>query len=234
MDLGIEGKTALVVGCSKGMGAAVAQALGDAGALVFGVARTGELCYHQADISHPENVHRLARQVLDAEGSPDIVVHVVGGSAGIRDHNLPASEWQKVWYLNLGAAIDLNRVFLPLMAAKGWGRVVHFSSNGVKLSTGRAPYTSAKAAVESYVKVMAREYSKQGVVISAVSPGPIETRGLFLYEQSEEWTKAFWDKYVPAGRWGNPEEVAGAVALLCSQHASYMAGAIVDVDGGMR
>lgn len=240
MNLGIEGKTALVVGASRGMGAAVSQELWNAGCKVLDVARSEMVdkslaCgVYRTDISQPENVANLADAVLRHHGAPDIVVHVAGGSMGIRDHTLPASEWAKVWYMNLGAAIDLNRAFLPIMVSRGWGRIVHFSSNGVKLATGRAPYTSAKAAVESYVEVMAREYSKHGVVISAVAPGPIFTPGLFLYEQSEGWTKAFFEKYMPIGRWGQAQEVAGAVALLCSQQASYMAGAIVSVDGGMR
>lgn len=241
MDLGIAGKLALVVGASRGMGKAVVDDLVMAGASVVGVARTVPDWADRypggwvvGDVSTAEAAARISDAVLREHGAPDIVVYVVGGSMGIRDHFLPASEWQRVWYLNLGAAIDMNRVFLPLMVAKGWGRVVHFSSNGVKLATGRAPYTSAKAAVESYVEVMGREFSKHGVVISAVAPGPIRTPGLFLYEQSEEWTKAFYEKYVPIGRWGSDQEVAAAVSLLCSERASYMPGAIIPVDGGMR
>jgi NAD(P)-dependent dehydrogenase (short-subunit alcohol dehydrogenase family) len=120
------------------------------------------------------------------------------------------------------------------MVSRGWGRIVHFSSNGVKLGTGRAPYIAAKHAVEGYVQIMAREFGKQGVIFSVVRPGPIYTPGLFIYEQDEAWTKAFMEKYVPMGRWGKDDEVAAAVALLCSDRAGYMAGAVVDVDGGMR
>lgn len=236
MDLGISGKLALVVGASRGMGLAVADELLLAGCKVIRVARSIEpsptAC--RVDITNYGRLHDFIDAMHREHGVPDIVVHVAGGSAGIRDESLPSSEWAKVWQLNLGAAIDLNRAFLPIMAQRGWGRVVHFSSNGVKLGTGRAPYVSAKHAVEGYVQIMSRVYAPKGVVISAVSPGPIQTPGLFLYEQDEAWNKAFWDKYVPMGRWGRDEEVAGAVALLCSQKASYMAGAVVDVDGGMR
>lgn len=215
------------------MGLAVVEQLKFDGCEVAGVARSGEVTY-RADITDQVQLNELIRTVVDGFGVPDIVVHVTGGSGGIRDAMLPSSEYVKVWQLNLGAAHDINRAFLPTMAERGWGRVVHFSSNGVKLATGNSPYTSAKSAVEGYVRTMSKLYSAKGVVISAVSPGPIDTPGLFMYSQSAEWTKAFHEKYVPMGRWGKAEEVAGAVALLCSDRASYMAGTILDVDGGMR
>lgn len=210
------------------MGRAVYEALALAGCSTIPVDRS--VC----DITDEGQLDGLIGRILDLHGAPDIIVHVAGGSLGIRDPLLPASEYLKVWRLNLGAAHDINRAFIPSMVNKGWGRIVHFSSNGVKLATGNPPYTSSKGAVEAYVRTMSRIYSKHNVIISAVSPGPIDTPGLFLYSQSEEWTKAFHEKYVPMGRWGRADEVAGAVALLCSQKASYMAGSIVDVDGGMR
>jgi NAD(P)-dependent dehydrogenase (short-subunit alcohol dehydrogenase family) len=231
MDLGISGKLALVVGASRGMGLESAKVLQVAGCKVFFVSRTHG---YQCDISKHENVVKLINDVIDQHGAPDIIVHVAGGSAGIRDEMLPWSEWQRVQWLNLGAAHEINRVFLPIMVQRGWGRIVHFSSNGVKIASGNVPYISAKHAVEGYVERMGRIYGPKGVVITAVAPGPIYTPGLFMYSQNETWTKAFWEKYVPMGRWGRDEEVAGAVAFLCSQHSSYMSGAIVPVDGGMR
>lgn len=236
MDLGIEEKLALVVGASRGMGKAVATELEQAGCKVIRVARSIEpgpdSC--RVDITDQVRLEAFIDAMHREHGVPDIIVHVTGGSMGIRDEMLPWSEWAKVAQLNLGAAHDINRSFLPLMAARRWGRIVHFSSNGVKLGTGRAPYIAAKHAVEGYVQIMSRVYSSKGVIISAVSPGPIYTPGLFIYSQGEEWTKDFMEKYVPIGRWGRDEEVAAAVALLCSQRASYMAGAVVPVDGGMR
>lgn len=243
MDLGINGKTALVIGASRGMGAAVARDLMLAGCKVAGVAREGERlnamreALHKAyacDITSEEQVHILIGRVHADLGVPDIIVHVTGGSMGIRDHMLPWSEWQKVLQLNLGAAHEINRAFLPALVERGWGRIVHFSSNGVKLGTGRAPYVAAKHAVEGYVQIMAREFSAKGVIFSAVSPGPIYTPGLFIYSQPEDWTKDFMAKYMPIGRWGQDEDVAAAVALLCSERGGYMAGAVLPVDGGMR
>jgi 3-oxoacyl-[acyl-carrier protein] reductase len=240
MDLGIKGRLALVVGASRGMGLAVAAELEQAGCRVIRVARSIEASTTacQVDVTDPDRLNAFIDAMHREHGAPDIIVHVAGGSVvggtTIRESLAPWSEYQKVLQLNLGAAHEINRLFVPIMAAKGWGRVVHFSSNGVKLGTGRAPYIAAKSAVEGYVQIMSREYSKHGVVITAVAPGPIHTPGLFIYEQDEAWTKAFWEKYVPMGRWGRDEEVAAAVALLCSERASYMPGAVVPVDGGMR
>lgn len=229
MDLGISGKRALVVGASRGMGAAVAKQLNEAGCEAFSVGRSGAVDLHY-DMTIPDERDSVIRMI----GFADIIVHVTGGSIGIRDPLSSTEDMMKVWMANLGYAHELNRAFLPGMIERGWGRIVHFSSNGVKLGTGNVPYISAKGAVEAYVRNMSRIYADKGVVISCVAPGPIETRGIFMYDQSEEWTKSFFDKYVPMKRWGQADEVAGAAALLCSQHASYMAGAIVEIDGGMR
>lgn len=242
MNLGIEGKRALVVGASRGMGRAVAEMLAAEGCSVYGVAResielrTLERCGARTGACNVMDRAELLRliRVVTRYGAPHIIVHVAGGSVGIRDPLSRVEEMQRVWLANLGYAHEINRAFLPGMKARGWGRIVHFSSNGVKLATGNVPYISAKGAVESYVRNMSRIYAPDGIVISAVSPGPIHTPGIFIYDQDEKWTREFWEKYVPMKRWGTNEEVAGVVALLCSDRASYMAGAIVPVDGGMR
>jgi 3-oxoacyl-[acyl-carrier protein] reductase len=222
MDLGIAGKKALVVGGTKSTGSAVVKALRDEGVEVKTIARSG------ADT----NVDLMHCGVWLDVGEPDIIVHVVGGSMGIKEPDSP--QYAKVWQLNIGNAIALNNLCLPAMTRKGWGRIVHLSSNAVKLAIGHVPYASAKAAVEGYVRNMGKELAPKGVVMTAVRPGPIFSEGKYLYSQSEEWTKDFQEKYVPMKRWGRPEELASVVCFLCSDKASYMAGAVIDVDGGMR
>lgn len=244
MDLGMGGKRALVIGGSGNTGLEVVKALAGEGCTVAAVARDGVrlnasaqvpgVKAYPADLMEPGALDEVVGKIGRELGAPDIIVHVIGGSLGIRDSMVPAADWAKVWQFNLGIAIDINRAFLPAMEQKGWGRIVHFSTNGVKVHTGGVPYTSSKHAVEGYVRNMSKLFSAKGVVISAVSPGPIYTEGRFLYSQNEEWNKAFFEKYVPMGRWGRGEELARVVAFLCSEAASYMAGAIVEVDGGMR
>jgi 3-oxoacyl-[acyl-carrier protein] reductase len=246
MDLGLRDKLALVVGATGNTGREVALALAAEGCRLALVARGAERLYEvakaspepawafPADLTAPSKLDQLLADLPHDIGIPDIIVHVMGGSAGIKDAMLPWSEWEKVARLNLGIAHDINRAFLPAMLAKGWGRIVHFSTNGTTLHIGHSPYTSAKHQVEGYVKNMAKLVSAKGVVITAVRPGPIYTDGRWLYQQQGEQLEQFMKNYVPIGRWGRGYELANVVAFLCSRQASYMAGAIVDVDGGMR
>ena len=222
MDLGIQGRKAVVLGGTKDTGKAITDALRREGVEVLAIGRDSF------------NLDGPLHGLIEAAGKPDIVVHVVGGSIGFKDATGPAITYSRVWYHNLGQAIDLNNAFIPSMLERGWGRIVHFSSNGVKLAIGNAPYTSSKAAIEGYVRTYSKELSAKGVVMTCVSPGPIYTEGRFMYSQDKDWTDSFFDSYVPMRRWGRPDEISGLVAFLCSEHASYMAGAIVDCDGGMR
>ena len=244
MDNSLAGKRALVTGASKSLGRAVAIELALRGAKVLGVARTAPLleelgldgvggATYATDLTSPDGAMALMDR-LAIFGLPDIVVHAMGGSLGIRDPLAPASDFARAFHLNLGAAHDLNRHIIPSMLTKGWGRIVHFSSNGVSLATGNPAYTASKGAVEAYVRVMAKQYGHRGVVMTAVAPGPFDNGYAFIYKQDKAWTKQFMESYVPMGRWGVPEECAKLVAFLCSNDASYMAGAIVPVDGGMR
>lgn len=245
MDLLIKDKLALVVGASKGMGRAVAEELSREGCRVIAIARTKSLLDTlemvndnwriECDVSAFDSPTKIAEYIKKEIGNPDIIYHCVGGSIdGIRDVKAHSSDWLKVWWFNVGIAIDLNNEFIPAMVEKKWGRIVHTLSDAVKNNIGNVPYTSSKFAVEGYVKTASKLYSKDNVIISAVAPGPIYTEGRFIYSQSPEWTQEYFDKYLPIQRFGRAEEVAKVVAFLCSEHASYMPGAVVNVDGGCR
>ena len=240
MDLGIEGRVALVVGGSKGVGRAVVDLLKSEGAVVLAVARSEDLLRQcpaddcmAVDLMMPGAVDN----VIDwaACFDPSIIFHCMGGSLdGARDVQSPAEDYARVWRLNVGIGIDINNALLQPMVRRGWGRIVHTLSDAVKNSIGNPPYTSAKFALQGYVKTASKAFAKDGVILSAVSPGPIFTPGRFIYSQSPEWTAAYMEKYLPQGRFGTDQEVAGVVAFLCSNHASFMPGAIVDVQGGAR
>ena len=246
MDLGIKGKKALVIGASKSIGRAVAKALAAEGATVIAVARDADLlkslkdeggCSHiiVQDMMALKAATWLAAYVRRAHGDPDIIYHAMGGSFdAIRAWDRPSSEWKQVWDFNLGIAHDINRAFIPHMVARKWGRVVHTSSDATKCNSGNVPYTSSKFAVEGYVKTASKLFAKDNVIISAVSPGPIYTEGRWLYSQSPADTQTYFDKYLPIRRFGTAEEVAKVVTFLCSEWASFMPGAIVDVQGGSR
>ena len=236
MNLGIEGRNALVVGASRGIGLEIARELSAEGCKVTAVARSmpkvnGWTTYaiDMLPADAPEFLYRMM-----AGNLPDIIVHVLGGSQGVTDTLAPSSDWIKVWRLNLGVAHDLNRLFLPVLQRNKWGRIIHLSSNATRIGTGYSPYTSAKAALDGYVKAVSREFSKDGVIVTAVAPGIVHTEGRYYASLDSKEQEAYFNKYIPTHRFGRAEEVAKVVAFLASEHAAYMAGAIVSIDGGAR
>lgn len=231
MNLGIEGRTALVVGASKGIGLEVARELRAEGCKVYTVSRSGKTDFN-LDLMSYGSVDLLVHGLKLVP--PDIIVHVVGGSQGITNTLLPANDWAKVWRLNIGIAHDINRVYIPMMQSNKWGRIIHLSSNATRIGSGYSPYTSAKAALEGYVKSVSREFSKDGVIITALAPGIVHTPGRYFASLDQKEQEEYFNKYIPIQRFGSAEEVAKAAAFLASEHAAYMAGAIVQIDGGAR
>lgn len=231
MNLGIEGRTALVVGASKGIGLEVARELRAEGCKVYTVSRSGNTDFN-LDLMSYGSVDLLVHGLKLVP--PDIIVHVVGGSQGITSTLCSSMDWAKVWRLNIGIAHDINRVYIPMMQANKWGRIIHLSSNATRVGSGYSPYTSAKAALEGYVKSVSREFSKDGVIITALAPGIVHTPGRYFASLDSKQQEEYFNKYIPTQRFGRAEEIAKAVAFLASDHAGYMAGAVVQIDGGAR
>ena len=225
MNLGIEGRTALVVGASRGIGLEVARELRAEGCVVQTVSRS-----EGVDLM-PEGAPEAFCATIKA---PDIIVHVLGGSQGITETLAKSEDWAKVWRLNLGISHEINRLFIPVMQRNKWGRIIHISSNAPRLGLGYCPYASAKAALEGYVKTVSKEFSKDGVIISAVAPGIVHTPGRYYASLDSGEQEAYFNKYIPAHRFGRAEEVARVIAFLASEHAAYMAGSVVAIDGGAR
>lgn len=253
MDLGIAGRTALVVGASKGIGRAVACRLAEEGCRVLGTARSYRLLEslrHEVETAYPHapkpmmvSAELMAAGALETvcDGlvnhgdEPDIIYHCMGGSYdGIKQWDEPWNRWEQVYRFNLGVAHEINRRLVPYMLRKGWGRVVMTSTDGTASASGNPPYTSSKCALEGYVRTVAKQWVKQGVILSAVAPGNVLTPGLPMYEQSEEATQEYWRHHVAAGRWAQPDEIARVVVALCGEPAAWMPGSVVRVDGGAR
>jgi 3-oxoacyl-[acyl-carrier protein] reductase len=174
------------------------------------------------------------KNVLKERGTFDIVIQNVGGSLVSRDVLGTYEEWLYAWRFNAGLAIELNSQLIPPMVEKGYGRVVHISSISAVMLRGNALYASAKAFLNAYVTTVGRSLAETGVVMSAVMPGAVA----FPRSYWDHYTKTdparcedFLKHHQAANRFGTVREIADVVLFMASEKSSFMAAAIVPVDG---
>ena len=249
MDFGISGRRALITGASRGIGRACALALAAEGARVVLCARAsdaleetlaalgGAAAGHRAlalDLMADDGPASVLAELIE-DGAPDIVVHSLGGTLGVRDNLPTARQWRDVFHLNIEVAAELNATFLPQMAARGDGRICSISSLAAFEMHGSIAYGVAKAALTAYTRGIGRAYADTGVVISAVVPGVVLTEGGHWdtnRKADPEYVERYIAERLPRGAFGSPEEVAAAVTFLCSRHAAPFIGSIVPLEGG--
>src|SRR5215208_2597035 len=236
MDLGIEGRTAVVTGASRGIGAATAALLEAEGARVVAVSRGAGV-----DVTAPDAAARIA----ELAGAPvDILVNNAGTSYAKALDELTDEDWNGQWELHVLASMRLMRAFAPGMAERGWGRIVNVASSaGKRPSLTNAAYSVTKAAQLSLSRVFADTYAARGVLVNAVAPGAVAS-SLWMAEGgladqtaaaagvSREAAIEAQEAKVPVGRFATEAEIASVVAFLCSERASIVAGAAWSVDGG--
>jgi 3-oxoacyl-[acyl-carrier protein] reductase len=241
MDLGLSGKACIVTGATSGIGAATARMLEAEGAQVLGVSRHGDFA---ADVTDPAAAERIVAECEQRFRGVDVLVNNAGTSWMKPLDELTDDDWQGQWELNVMAPMRLMQAAAPRMAERGWGRIVNVSSSsGKRPSLRNAAYSVTKAAELSLSRVFADAYASKGVLVNAVTPGPVATElwvgegGMAdqAAEQSgktrEEILKGLGAN-VPLGRIGEPEEIAAVIVFLCSERASNVAGAGWSVDGG--
>ena len=240
MELGLEGRVCLVTGGTRGIGAAAARLLGAEGARALTVARNG------ADIELDVTAADAGERLLAACPAPPwALVNNAGTSRARTLEELTDADWNEQWELHVMAPMRVMSVIAPAMAAEGGGRIVNVTS-----SSGRRPsqtldaaYSVTKAAQLSLSRVFAERWASEGVLVNAVVPGPVETP-LWTAEggladqvasrtgKSREEVLASTHAKSLIGRMGRAEEIAAAVAFLCSELASNVVGAAWSVDGG--
>ncbi len=269
MDLGLSGRSGIVTGASRGIGLATARLLCAEGARVLLAARDGERLSEAVvecraaggsaggeqgageqaeglalDVTSPDAGDRLVADCLDAFGRLDFVVANAGTSAAIPLDELPDEEWERQWGLNVMGPLRLMRAAAPVMAEREWGRIVNVASSaGKRPSLTNVAYSVTKAAQLSLSRAFADAYASRGVLVNAVTPGPVGSPLWLapegLGDQAARVAGTTRDEAiakqaakVPLGRFGEPAEIARVVVFLCSEASSDVTGAAWSADGG--
>lgn len=261
MDLGIDGRTALVTGGDSGIGWHTARMLLDEGVTVVlsdleqaaldeSAARLeapeGRLHAFAADVTKVDSLAHLRSQVEAAVGEIDILVHAAGitGAQGYF-HEIGDEGWTHTIEVDLFGAVRTTAAFLPHLRNGGWGRLIFIGSeDAVQPYDDEIPYCSAKAGVLALMKGLSRTYAREGLLVNAVSPAFIRTpmTDAMMVKRSKEEGLSFDEAvttflddkrpYLALKRRGEPEEVASVIAFLCGKDASFVNGANWRVDAG--
>jgi len=245
MDLGIDGRVALVMGASQGIGRAIAAELVGEGARVAISSRTREKIDAAAaeigatgfvlDSADLGAIPGVLGEVEAALGPIDILVCNTGGPPADPDPlQFTREQWEAAYRSLVLAPMALIERVVPGMRARGFGRIVNVASTSVREPIGNLMLSNAhRASMITAFKTLARAVAGDGVTLNTVLPGRIATERAYSMSGSPEAAEAAAAKEVPAGRMGRPEEMAAAAAFLCSARAAYVTGETLAVDGGM-
>jgi len=241
-----QNKVALVTGASRGIGRAIALALGHAGATVIGTATTQDgadkitQVFKEAgiqgvgqvlDVSKQESIDAAMTAIKDKFGMPSILVN----NAAITKDNLlmrmKEDEWNSVIETNLNSVYRITKACVRDMLKAHWGRIVNIGSIvGTTGNIGQVNYAAAKAGVLGFTKSLAQEIGTRNITVNAIAPGFIDTD---MTRRLPEEQRNLLLSHIPMQRWGTPEEVAAAVVFLTSEQAGYITGQTLHVNGGM-
>jgi len=248
ISFSLTGKTALVTGAGSGIGAAVAEAFAGAGANVILVGRhleklrtvekkivkdnsSADVAGLRCDVTKPREIHALAKRVLGRH-KVDILVNAAGIVARYPAESLPEKEWDAVQNTNLKAVFLLSQLFGTPMLKRGSGKIINVASmlsftGGMNASA----YAASKGGVAQLTKSLANEWASRGVNVNAIAPGYIHTFATSALMKNRKRYNAIRAR-IPAGRWGEPEDLKAAFVFLASSASDYIHGHILCVDGG--
>ena len=244
----LAGKTALVTGCKRGIGFAMAEALAEAGADIIGVSASLEpsgsaiekavtalgrkFTAYSCDFSDREAVKAFAEKVLAEQGTPDILVNNAGTIKRAPAAEHPDDYWFEVIDVNLNAQFLLSRAIGAKMIERGSGKII-FTASLLTFQGGiTVPgYAASKGGIGQLTKALANEWAAKGVQVNAIAPGYIATDNTEALRNDPVRQQAILSR-IPAGRWGETEDFKGPIVFLASPASNYVTGEVLVVDGG--
>jgi 3-oxoacyl-[acyl-carrier protein] reductase len=246
MELQLTGKTALVTGASAGIGRAIAKALAAEGVKVCITARRDHLLEELAaeivaaggprphispvDIMQDDAPARLAHEARAGLGHVEILINCAGGSRPL-PIDAPDENWDEAMMLNFTRVRQVTHALLPQMIERKWGRIINITGKQEQERLNAA--YSAKAGIHAWAKGLSKEVGKHGITVNSIPPGRIISEQI-LRNNPESVRAEFAARHIPAGRFGEPEELACLAVFLASPIAGYISGTVIPVDGGLR
>ena len=243
----LNGRVALITGASRGLGKAMALALGEAGARLALVSRDAaqlsrvaqearelgtQAEVFQTDVTDEAQVRQLERDVPAKLGPVDILINNAGTVVRSLCIDFTLGDWNMVLNTNLTSAFLMCRSFVPQMQGRGYGRVINISSIMGHISLPqRTAYSASKAGLLGFTRALALELAPEKITVVAISPGPFVTE-MTAPLAADPAHNAQFSSRVPLGRWGQPEEVGKLALYLCSDEASFITGTDILIDGG--
>jgi len=247
MDMQLQGKTALITGASMGIGRGIALALAaegvrlaltarrldklqELGAAIVATGGAPPLLISQ-DMYAPDAAQMLSQAALHGLGQVDILVNNAGGSRSFKDLHVSEAQWEEALTLNFHRPRQLADALIDSMIAQRWGRIINITGKSEPDHVNGA--FCAKAGMHSWAKGLSRMVGRDGITVNCIAPGRIHSEQIFRNYTSEyrQWQ---CDNEIPMGRYGEPEDLANLVVFLASPLASYITGAVIPVDGGLR
>ena len=247
MDLQLNDKTALVTGASVGIGRAIALALAAEGVRVAVAARRVEKLDELAgeivaaggkppvviasDLYAEDAAAKLAAAAVAGLGRVDILVNNAGGSRSFKDLHVSEEAWQEAITLNFHRPRQVADALIDQMIAGNWGRIINITGKSEPDHVNGA--FCAKAGIHSWAKGLSRMVGRHGITVNSIPPGRIHSEQI-LRNYTPEYRQWQAENEIPMGRYGEPEDLANLVCFLASPRASYITGAVIPVDGGLR
>ncbi len=247
MDMQLTDRTALVTGASVGIGRGIALALAAEGVRLALTARRADKLEELAgaivaaggvkpvlieqDMYAEDAARRLADAAVQGLGQVDILVNNAGGSRSFKDLHVSEEQWQEAITLNFHRPRQLGDALIDSMIARGWGRIINITGKSEPEHINGA--FCAKAGLHSWAKGLSRMVGRHGITVNCIPPGRIHSEQIYR-NYTPEYRQWQCENEIPMGRYGEPEDLANLVVFLASPRASYITGAVIPVDGGLR